>query len=129
MIQRLPNGYDTVLGPNGKGLSLGQAQRVALARALYKWPPLLVLDEPNAHLDAEGEAALIASVKAAKARGCAVIIIAHRAGALALADHLMVLRDGRLDLIGPREEVMARLNAASQGGGNLTPLRPREVQS
>ncbi|MGE3143604.1 MAG: ATP-binding cassette domain-containing protein, partial [Hyphomonadaceae bacterium] len=129
MILRLPNGYDTMLGPAGKGLSLGQAQRIALARALYKWPPLLVLDEPNAHLDAEGEAALIAGVKAAKERGAATLIVAHRAGALALADTLAVLRDGRMELIGPRDEVVARLNAAAQNGANLAPLRPREVQS
>ena len=75
------------------------------------------------------ERKLIAGVKTAKMRGCAILIVAHRAGALALADNLLVLRDGRLELIGPRDEVTARLNAAAQNGANLAPLRPREVQS
>ncbi|MDX2236162.1 MAG: type I secretion system permease/ATPase [Hyphomonadaceae bacterium] len=126
MILRLPAGYNTMLGPGGRGVSMGQAQRIGLARALYGGPPLLVLDEPNAHLDAEGEAALIGAVKRARDRGAAIMIVAHRAGVIAAADRLLVLRDGRVEAIGPREEITRRL-AAAQPGGNLTPMRTREA--
>ncbi|HWA60764.1 MAG TPA: type I secretion system permease/ATPase, partial [Caulobacteraceae bacterium] len=128
MILRLPQGYDTPLGWGGKGLSAGQAQKVALARALFGDPALLLLDEPNAHLDMEGEAQLLATLQALKARGRTVLIVAHRTGVLAALDKLMMLRDGRLDLYGPRDEVIARINAAqgqiaapgrSEAGGPL----------
>jgi ATP-binding cassette subfamily C protein len=109
MILRLPEGYDTVLGPYGAGLSAGQAQRVALARALYGDPVLLVLDEPNSNLDQEGEAALMAAVKDAAARGAAVVIVAHRAGVLARVDRLLMLNGGLVVAEGPREEVLARM--------------------
>lgn len=128
MILRLPNAYDTALGARGRGLSLGQAQRVALARALYNDPVLLVLDEPNAHLDAEGEAALVQAITSAKARGASIITIAHRTGVIATVDRIMVLRDGAIDTIGPRDEVVRALARAS-GQANLTPLRAREGQS
>lgn len=128
MILRLPKGYDTQLGPMGRGLSLGQAQRVALARALYDDPVLLVLDEPNAHLDAEGEVALIQAINRAKARGAAVLTVAHRAGVIAAVDKVLVVRDGAIDAFGPRDEIMRALNAAQSGAGNLTPIRARESQ-
>jgi ATP-binding cassette subfamily C protein len=111
MILRLPAGYDTVLGPRGRGLSHGQAQRVALARALFRAPCLLVLDEPNAHLDAEGEAALIQALQNARARGAAILVTAHRAGLLNIADRLLVLRDGRMEALGARDDVMRALSA------------------
>ena len=109
MILRLPQGYDTPLGPFGSGLSAGQAQRVALARALYGDPALLVLDEPNSNLDQEGEAALMAAVKEAAARGAAVVIVAHRAGVLARVDRLLMLNGGQVVAEGPREAVLARV--------------------
>ncbi|MBC6981680.1 type I secretion system permease/ATPase, partial [Caulobacter sp. 17J80-11] len=77
---------------------------------LYRDPPVMVLDEPNSHLDSEGEAALMRTLKNLKARGATVVIIAHRTGVLASADKLLVMRDGTVDLFGPREEVVARLS-------------------
>ncbi|MGV9009464.1 type I secretion system permease/ATPase [Brevundimonas sp.] len=118
LIQRLPKGYDTVLGPFGQGLSAGQAQRVALARALYADPVLLVLDEPNSNLDQEGEAALMQAILGAAARGAAVVVIAHRAGVLARVDRLLVMRDGMVQQEGPREEVLEKMRASA---GRPTP--------
>jgi ATP-binding cassette subfamily C protein len=109
LILQLPQGYDTALGLMGAGLSAGQAQRIALARALFRGPTVLVLDEPNAFLDPNGEAALVSAVVKARTRGAAVIIIAHRRGVLDCADRLLVLDDGRPQLIGRAPEVMARL--------------------
>jgi ABC-type protease/lipase transport system fused ATPase/permease subunit len=126
MILRLPKAYDTMLGPRGRGLSLGQAQRVALARALYNDPVLLILDEPNAHLDSEGEAALVQAITKAKERGAAIITVAHRAGVISSMDRLLVMQDGQIEKIGPRDEI-ARALAARQGGA-VTPLRARENQ-
>ncbi|HYD87554.1 MAG TPA: type I secretion system permease/ATPase [Vitreimonas sp.] len=114
LILTLPKGYDTEIGPNGRGLSAGQAQRVGLARALYRDPVLLVLDEPNAHLDQEGEAALIEALKAARERGAAALVVAHRSSMMNAADALMVVRDGRIEMYGPREQVMAKLAGPAQ---------------
>lgn len=111
MILQLPQGYDTPLGLMGAGLSAGQAQRVALARALYGRPAFLLLDEPNAFLDQGGEAALLSAVARAKARRAAVVVIAHRRGVLEAADRLLVLEDGKMKLLGPAAEVVARLTA------------------
>ncbi len=129
LVLRMPQAYDTKLGLGGGGISPGQAQRIALARALFRNPALLVLDEPNAHLDGEGEAALVEAVRAAKTRGAAILIVAHRAGVLAVADRLLVLRDGRVEMVGPREEISRRLAGAQADGGNLKPMRPREAQT
>jgi ATP-binding cassette subfamily C protein len=111
MILRLQDGYDTMLGLGGKGLSAGQAQGVALARAIYGEPRLLLLDEPNAHLDSEGEVKLLETLRQQKALGVSALIVAHRTGVLAAVDRLMVMRDGRIELFGPRDEVLARLAA------------------
>jgi ATP-binding cassette subfamily C protein len=111
MILHLQDGYDTVLGLGGRGLSAGQAQAVALARALYGEPRILLLDEPNAHLDSEGEVRLLETLRDQKQRGVSALIVAHRTGILAAVDRLMVMRDGRIELYGPRDEVLARLSA------------------
>jgi ATP-binding cassette subfamily C exporter for protease/lipase len=113
MILALPRGYDTELGINGRGISAGQAQRVALARALYGDPVLLALDEPNAHLDQDGENALINALRSASARGACSIVVAHRTGFMNLVNKLMVITDGRIEAFGPKDQILARLNPGS----------------
>jgi len=109
MILRLANGYDTRIGHAGAILSAGQRQRVALARALYGDPFLIVLDEPNANLDGDGEAALLRAIRDAKARGAIVILITHRAGMLSVCDKLLVLRDGAQYAFGRPDEILDRV--------------------
>jgi ATP-binding cassette, subfamily C, bacterial exporter for protease/lipase len=114
LILRMPKGYDTEVGEGGVVLSAGQRQRVGLARAMLGTPPLVVLDEPNAALDAEGEDALMRAIDAMKAAGSTVVIISHKVGVFRAADKMLVLRDGRIDLFGPRDQVMARLVKPAQ---------------
>src|SRR5438067_1985873 len=109
MILRLPQGYDTELGDAAGALSPGQRQRIALARALYGDPRLVVLDEPNANLDHEGDQALLATLRGLKADGVSVVIIAHRTAILAGVDKLLVLRDGAAERFGPARELMAKV--------------------
>jgi len=126
MIVGLPNGYDTEIGEGGGQLSGGQRQRVGLARALYGDPPLLIFDEPNANLDAEGEATLVQAIRDAKERGSAVIVMAHRPSAIAACDKLLVMKDGQQQAFGPRDEILRQttknhaqvtpINAAAAGG-------------
>jgi PrtD family type I secretion system ABC transporter len=106
LILRLPKGYDTEMG---SALSPGQRQRIGLARALYGNPRLVVLDEPNANLDAEGEQALLQAMASLKADGVTVIIVAHRPSLLSGVDKLLVLRDGAVEAFGPRAEIMPRM--------------------
>ena len=106
MILALPQGYDTPVGPDGRRLSGGQMQAVALARAFFGDPVLLVLDEPNAHLDAEGANALNHAVRTAKGQGLAVVIMAHRPAAIQECDDLLVLEDGVQTAFGPRDAVL-----------------------
>lgn len=106
MIVRLPNGYQTDLGPNGMSLSAGQRQRIGLARALYGNPFLVVLDEPNSNLDAEGEEALMKAIASVRGRGGIVVIVAHRPSALQSADMVGVVQNGKLVAFGPKDEVV-----------------------
>jgi ATP-binding cassette subfamily C protein len=109
MILRLPNGYETRIGEGGSALSAGQRQRIALARALYRDPFLLVLDEPNSNLDADGEKALVGAIGKVKARGGIVVVIAHRPTVLSAADKVAVIGGGQLTAIGPRDEVLRKV--------------------
>jgi PrtD family type I secretion system ABC transporter len=109
MIIRLLNSYDTRIGQGGAILSAGQRQRVALARALYGDPFLIVLDEPNANLDGEGEAALLEAIRNAKARGAIVVLITHRTGLLAVCDKVLMLRDGAQQAFGPCREILRNI--------------------
>ena len=120
LILGLPNGYDSILGWGGRGLSAGQAQRIGLARALYGEPPIVLLDEPNAHLDSTGEAQLVETLIALKARKAGVIIVAHRMGVLSAADKILVLRDGQVEAFGARDDIIARLSG--------TPAPPIEAR-
>jgi ABC-type protease/lipase transport system fused ATPase/permease subunit len=115
LVMRLPQGYDTPLGENGARLSAGQRQRVALARALFGDPALIVMDEPNSNLDAEGEAALDKAIRAALQRGAAVVVVAHRPSALHAVSHLLVLNDGKSAAYGPRDEVLKQVTKQPQG--------------
>lgn len=120
-------GYETEIGPAGVRLSGGERQRIGLARAFYGDPRLLVLDEPNANLDGEGEAALEAAMLDAKAQGATVIVITHKASVAMKCDRMLVLKAGAIDAFGPTQEVMARLAQAAQRGAPPTELRPRAL--
>lgn len=108
-VQTLPEGMHTSIGQDGVVLSGGQRQRVALARALYGRPALVVLDEPNAHLDEAGDAALLTAIAQAKAEGTTFVIITHRVGVLQTAEAILVLADGAVQALGPRDQVLAAL--------------------
>ena len=125
MILRLPKGYDTPIGEAGHLLSGGQRQRIGLARAVYGDPVLVVLDEPNANLDDVGEAALVQTVKGLKAKGRTVFLITHRPGVLAVADRVLVLRNGMVQTDGPRDEVLAQLRAARVAPAGPGPVHPQ----
>ncbi len=121
MILRLPNGYDTPIGEAGNLLSGGQRQRIGLARAVYGTPKLIVLDEPNANLDDAGEVALFRTVTQLKANGQTVFLITHRPGAIAVADRLLILRDGQIFASGPRDAVIAALKASPPAPSSQAP--------
>ncbi|WP_331538535.1 type I secretion system permease/ATPase [Phenylobacterium sp.] len=117
LILRMPKGYDTDVGEGGLVLSAGQRQRVGLARAMLGDPAFVVLDEPNASLDSEGEEALLKAIEALKAKGATIVIISHKPAIFRPADKMLVLREGRVEAFGPRDQVMARM------------MKPAEVRS
>jgi ATP-binding cassette subfamily C protein len=109
MIVKMNEGYETQVGEQGVSLSAGQAQRVALARALYGEPFLIVLDEPNSNLDTEGDEALTRAVRAARERGAIVLVVAHRPIGIEAVDMLLVLKDGRMQAFGPKDQVLGQV--------------------
>lgn len=123
-ITALPQGYETLVGgAEGVRLSGGQRQRVGLARALYGDPAYVVLDEPNSSLDEEGDAALSQAIRLTSARGATVVVITHRTSVLNVANKMLVLREGQMQLFGPRDEVLAALQQA-----NRAAAAPRAAQ-
>jgi len=128
LIIGLPEGYETIVGEQGSALSAGQAQRIALARALYRDPFLVVLDEPNSNLDAEGDEALTRAILGLRARGAITVVVAHRPSAIAGVDYILIMAKGRQQQFGPKEEILNRvappsasaapraLKVAEQGG-------------
>jgi PrtD family type I secretion system ABC transporter len=118
-ILALPGGYDTEIGDAGSHLSGGQRQRIGLARALYGMPRVVVLDEPNASLDSDGETALVGALFTAKGWGAAIVVVAHQPRILAPVDQVLLLRNGAVEAFGPRDEVLERLR----------PVRPLEASA
>lgn len=126
-IMALPQGYDSQVGPEGARLSGGQRQRVGLARAIYGNPVFVVLDEPNSSLDEEGDAALAQAIGLLKSRGTTFVVMTHRTSVLAVSDRMMVLRDGQVQALGPRDEVLAALQKAAQQAAGQAQAAPPQA--
>ncbi len=109
MVLKMPQGYETEIGDGGAAISGGQRQRIALARAVFGTPRFVVLDEPNASLDGEGEQALLEAIEILKSRGVTLIVIAHRPSILRQVDKIMVLKEGMMEIFGARDEVIPKL--------------------
>ena len=109
LVLSLPEGYETRIGTGGNGLSGGQKQRVALARALYRWPSVIVLDEPNSNLDAQGEEALANTLRALRSNGRTVVVSTHKLNLLGQVDKILVLDEGQVKLFGSRDEILPQL--------------------
>jgi ATP-binding cassette subfamily C protein EexD len=125
MIRKLPDGYDTKIGAGGVSLSGGQRQRVGLARAVYGTPPIIILDEPNASLDEVGERALVQACEALHKLGSTLILVTHRQGILKIATKLLILREGQVQMFGPRDEVLKQL---SQGNAQAQAAPQQKLQ-
>ena len=110
MILALSSGYDHLLQLGGRGISAGQAQRISLARALFRSPRYVILDEPNASLDAEGDAQLIVTLETLKKRGMTQLVVAHRLSLLPVVDKLLVLQNGQISHFGPRDEILRQIS-------------------
>ena len=125
LILRLPQGYETVIGDGGQHLSGGQRQLVGLARAMFRRPKFVVLDEPNSNLDGDAEQALLGALREMKDSGATVILVSHRPVLVQGVDKVLLLRDGVMEMFGPRTEVLkklmqpARPQAVAAGGGRL----------
>ena len=127
LVLRLPLGYETPLGAMGTALSAGQRQRIALARALYRRPFLVVLDEPNSNLDAEGETALAAAITRIRELGSIVLVIAHRPSALRAVDKVGVMQGGRLVAFGPKDEILTGETVNTAPRPVVAPIRRHAV--
>jgi ATP-binding cassette subfamily C exporter for protease/lipase len=125
MVLGLPQGYETLIGDSGELLSGGQRQRIALARALYGEPALLLLDEPNASLDTEGEAALDRVMRQLKADGVTIIAVTHRPSLIALADRILHLRDGQVEQFGPPPDLLQ--TGDDRLAGDMRPADVNEI--
>jgi ATP-binding cassette subfamily C protein len=129
LVLRLPQGYETRIGEGGAALSAGQRQRIGLARALFGEPFLVVLDEPNANLDADGEQALTQAVLKVRARGGVVVLVAHRPSALAAVDLAMFMFEGRIQLFGPKDEVLSKVVRPAVGTVPVSVPRVAQVEA
>ncbi|RXV59038.1 type I secretion system permease/ATPase [Roseovarius sp. A46] len=118
MVQKLGNGYESEVGDGGSMLSGGQKQRVGLARAVYKFPSLIVLDEPNSNLDSVGEQALTDCIKELKRMGKTVVLVTHKAGLLALSDKTVMLRDGQVEKFAPTQDFFQQQKQTASAGEN-----------
>jgi ATP-binding cassette subfamily C protein len=130
MVQLMPSGYNTQIGDGGQSLSGGQRQRIALARALYGMPTIILLDEPNASLDSEGEAALMTTLERLKAENKTVILITHKTNILSMMDKILVLKQGQVQGFGDRDEIFSKLLAprvAASGSPAAPPAAPTVV--
>ena len=125
MILRLPEGYDTIIENGGRNVAGGARQRLGLARALFGDTRLVILDEPNANLDAAGEAALVRALSILKQHKRTVIVITHKPALLGGADKLLVLSQGRVTLFGPSESVLTGMTARARKNGKITSLPRR----
>jgi PrtD family type I secretion system ABC transporter len=109
MVQQMPAGYNTQIGEGGHALSGGQRQRIGLARAIYDNPAIIVLDEPNASLDSDGEVALLSAVQQLRQQGCTLVLITHKTNILSVVDKIMILANGQVQGFGTREQILSKL--------------------
>ncbi len=114
MVLQLPKGYDTQIGAHGAMLSGGQRQRIGLARALYGNPRIVVLDEPNSNLDEEGEHCLLQALLNLKKMNATVILVTHKPAVLSIVDNIMIMMDGQISNLGPRQEILNMMAAAKK---------------
>jgi ATP-binding cassette subfamily C protein PrsD len=129
IILGLPQGYGTRIGQGGMSLSAGQRQRIGLARAAFGDPFLVVLDEPNANLDADGENSLGRAIQTLRRNGSIVIVISHRPSALAVLNMAMVLYEGKAIAFGPCDEIFARIRSqTARPGSGARPATARKAQ-
>jgi len=123
LILRFENGYETRIGEGGSALSAGQRQRIGLARALYRDPFLVILDEPNANLDAEGENAVVNAIAAIRRRGGVAVVIAHRPSAISVVDLVLFMENGRQRAFGPKDEVLSKVLKVAPANSGATAQR------
>jgi ATP-binding cassette subfamily C protein/ATP-binding cassette subfamily C protein EexD len=125
MILRLPQGYETEIGDGGQHLSGGQRQLIGLARAMFGQPKFVVLDEPNSNLDGDSEAALTRAMERLKAQGTTVVLVSHRPALVQGVDKVLLLKEGAIEMFGPRAEVMKRLMQQPRPTEVAGPAAPR----